>query len=136
MHVQHAHASGEWMRLPRRGRGAAPHARAGGAHTHNAPAVHTRSARAVPLQCTHAVHACSAHATPPHRTLEQAPTRDGSVVLGDLASAIFFNLLALLWLRATRAEERAGARRSGEHPTTTSREVPEAYPYPYPYPYP
>ena len=69
--------------------------------------MHTQCARAAPHAAPHA--------------LEQAPTRDGSVVLGDLASAIFFNLLALLWLRATRAEESAGARRSDEH--KTSREV-------------
>ena len=32
-------------------------------------------------------------------TLNQIPTQDASVVLGDLASAIFLNLCALLWLR-------------------------------------
>ena len=32
-------------------------------------------------------------------TLNQIPTQDASVVLGDLASAIFLNLVALLWLR-------------------------------------
>ena len=53
-------------------------------------------------------------------TLEQAPTRDAYVVLGDLASAAFFNLLALLWLWATRAEG-AAARHPDER--KTSREM-------------